>query len=132
MRIYRNLRDNCWSVMHRGRVAAHTPSITIHNATLVVREAGRQRVIREKRKNVHAFVDGDYNGIAKQNVSCGWTRLSYNPYRASHFVVRDTGEAVFNAEYVYLSGAGEIWASGLNVLNSLLMDGKPQTVNSLS
>ena len=52
-------------------------------------EAGRQRVLREKRKNVHAGVVGWYNSavdVAKIGSCYKTTNVRYNPYVYSSFV----------------------------------------------
>src|SRR5574343_1925883 len=80
---YRNLHKKCYSVMYKGRVIKHLTNFCLKNAKFVVRESGRQRVIREKRKNVHAFVVGelveDATGVTVGN------RISYNPYEQNYF-----------------------------------------------
>ena len=49
--IYRNLHKNCWSVRDNktGKVIDHVRNIHIKDATLVVRPAGRARVLQEGR-----------------------------------------------------------------------------------
>ena len=62
--VYRNLTKDCWSVksVKSGRVRFHVKVITIVNGQFKVSECGRQRVIREKKKYVHAGVVCD-NGF---------------------------------------------------------------------
>ena len=60
---YWNLHRKCWSVValeggQKGRVISHTGYVSIKDARLVVQEGGRQRVLKEKKKNVHAFARG--------------------------------------------------------------------------
>ncbi len=69
--VYRNLKYGrktkpLYSVMQNGRVIKRLRRVLISGATFVVRKAGRERAIREGRKNVHAFVKGylvDSRGI---------------------------------------------------------------------
>ena len=58
--VYWNLRKNCYSVRDcsTGRVVEHTNSLWIRRPEFVVRRAGREKVLRDKQKNVHAFVRG--------------------------------------------------------------------------
>lgn len=86
--VYRNLRKKCYSVKalegeHRGKVVGHVDFIALKDVTFKVSEAGRQRVLREKRKNVHAGVVGTttYAGLFNK-----LEKVSYNPYKASSFV----------------------------------------------
>ena len=62
--VYRNLHKNCWSVRDckTKKVIKHVQSAYIKNAELVVQPAGRSKVLREQRKNVHAFVRGQLEG----------------------------------------------------------------------
>ena len=86
VKVYFNLHKHLFSVQEkvngRWKVVRHTDDITLHNVTFKVSEAGRQRVLREKRKNVHAYVIGhlsDYQGAFS-------TEVKYNPYKYDSFV----------------------------------------------
>ena len=97
-RVYWNLHKKCWSLQDRttGRVYMHVTAITLADAKFVVRPAGREKVRREGKKNVHAFAVGDVslrNGLA---TSSG-RRVTYNPYVNDTFVFADTGEPVTDA-----------------------------------
>ena len=82
--VYRNLHKNCWSVkcMKSKKVIAHLDHIFLERCKLKVSEAGRQRVLKERRKNVHAMVVGF---IAK-NIVATDTLAYYNPYKVATFV----------------------------------------------
>ena len=54
--LYRNLHRNCWSVRYDGMVVAHTPAAFVWGGEFSVSKAGNERVRKEKRKNVHAYV----------------------------------------------------------------------------
>ena len=63
VRVYRNLTKGCWSVQRyikgKGwRLHEHRDSLQLSMAKPKVSEAGRQRVIRERKKYVHAFLEG--------------------------------------------------------------------------
>ena len=95
VKVYRTLRHGrktrpLYSIMHKGRVIARVHQVLLTNVTFVVRESGRQRVLREKRKNVHAFVEGyltDEMGAFGIDASGPDFPIpvSYNPYRSGHF-----------------------------------------------
>ena len=135
--VYRNLHRQCWSVRLRGKVIDHVDSIILMRARFQVGEAGRQRVLREQRKNVHAFVVGDpiTDQQAKQCARefaeagrpinhlgvQGW-KVKYNPYKAADFFV-DPAWALGDpdgwpgypptcgwAYYVELTADGEVYA----------------------
>ena len=56
--VYRNLHQDTWSLRARGRVIAHEDTVVLLNAEFRVGEKSRQRAVREKQRNVHAFVVG--------------------------------------------------------------------------
>ncbi len=95
--VYWNLHKGGWSVRDAqtklvlGHVRGSKCTLLIGSAEYVVNEAGRQRTIREKRKNVHAWVAGDWCGtvpIAFVSNSVG----VYNPYKYATFVDGETKE----------------------------------------
>jgi hypothetical protein len=100
VRVYKNLHRDCWSVQARipgkgWRVVRHSEVVVLEGATFQVNEAGRQRVLVERKKNVHAFVYGrfvrltDGPGDAPFGLSAhGPARVvTYNPFKAGHFVL---------------------------------------------
>ena len=109
--IYFNLHRKCYSVKalegaDKGRVIAHCNSALVAGATFKVSEAGRQRVIREKRKNVHAGVVGDWLGAEGFRISYitqNGSAITYNPYRYSSFVHRYGEHPIERARLVALT-----------------------------
>lgn len=97
--VYWNLHKKCFSVQYLNKVVMHTDSIVLFDAEFRVREAGRQRVLREKRKNVHAFVVGLYDRDFHDNVETPF-RVTYNPYKYDSFVFDNTEEPLYNADVV--------------------------------
>ena len=63
VKVYFNLQKDCLSVIdaETGLLYCHSHRVELHNAKFRVQEAGRQRVIREKRKNVHAYITGNWH-----------------------------------------------------------------------
>ena len=92
--VYFNLHKHTWSVRSAktGRVILHTDKVHINNPTFVVRKSGRDRVLREGKKNVHAFVRGDITVFDDFNPDyLDYSLVSYNPYKFDTFVdVHDT------------------------------------------
>lgn len=111
VRCYRNLHKNCYSVvdMKTGRVHAHLQSLLLKDARFRVSEAGRQRVLREKKKNVHAFVVGELasntQGVPDLQPKEAW----YNPYRVSSFVNKRSKRPLHHAAFVYLGPGGMLY-----------------------
>jgi hypothetical protein len=104
VQVYKNLHKDCYSVRHCGRVIAHCGAILLENVEFRVQPAGRNRVLRDRRKNVHAFVVGDISSsvsIPKHAV-----KVRYNPYENDSFVRLDTGVPVNNAVMCWLTPTG--------------------------
>ena len=99
--VYFNLHKKTWSVRQSGRVVGHTDYIQVKNPQYVVRQGGNERVRREKKKNVHAFVRGyvtDSLPLFPQQQKF----VSYNPYKNSSFVVRNTNDTICSSPYANL------------------------------
>lgn len=101
VKVYFNLHQRLFSVMHKNRVIGHAENLELKNCRFVVSQAGRQRVLREGRKNVHAYVIGDVE--CKNRTECldNYVPVRYNPYRTSTFVM-PSGEPVHGASSVVL------------------------------
>ena len=116
VRVYWNLHKGCWSVQNRktGRVVRHVQACTLADVKFVVRPAGREKVRREGKKNVHAFAAGRYslmNGLASYDK--GARKVTYDPYVNETFVFAETGEPVTDAYVVTMAtymGKPCVWA----------------------
>ena len=102
--MYWNLHRERWSVRLRGRVVAHPTHLILERVLFRVSEAGRQRVLRERRKNVHAGAVGVVVGVGceERPVGVRGVRVTYNPYRGPGFYCAETGEPVTDAPLAYL------------------------------
>lgn len=107
VQVYYNLHKKVWSVKDKktGLVVDHCDEIYLQNCKFIVREGGRQRVIKEQRKNVHAFVEGDVIITDGKNIGDFFARLSYNPYKNKAFVTT-TGVEIHTANTVKLKDKG--------------------------
>ncbi len=93
---YFNLHRKCFSIKalegpKKGRVVAHSDKVLLYGGTFKVSEAGRQRVLRERKKNVHAGVVGQWDEtgidlITIDRVTTIGTPITYNPYKYDTFV----------------------------------------------
>lgn len=89
VKVYRNLHKSAangaptYSVMQDGLVVAHASGIALTGVQFIVNAAGREKVLREKRKNVHAFV----TGYVARECPPYTLRASYNPYKAGNFQI---------------------------------------------
>lgn len=107
--VYYNLHNHKWSVIDykTRRLIGHAPALLLKNFNTTVREAGRIRVINEKRKNVHAFINGTlfdlyFVNVEQQQAFGALTvkfmshrpneefniwQLTYNPYVHTTFMI---------------------------------------------
>ena len=108
--IYRNLHKNCWSAKSSktGIVLFHSLEVLLKKAKFKVSEAGRQRVLKEKAKNVHAGVIGIVCGV-EADESIFKERVRYNPYETETFVMDCNNNAIYEAELVYFSKQGRVF-----------------------
>jgi len=110
--VYKNLHRACMSVRSRerndyGRVIAYASYLLLHNCQFVVNQRGRDKVIQDKRKNVHAFVRGELKtgygnflgaigpnpltATASEILAIpldGWVEVTYNPYYTGSFYTK--------------------------------------------
>lgn len=87
--VYWNFHKKLFSVRVKGKVVGHARRIWLHEVRFKVSEAGRQRVLREKRKNVHAVVRGRWIATPRwaqvETMTVHECPVSYNPYRGPNF-----------------------------------------------
>jgi hypothetical protein len=109
--VYRNVRTGTLSVRDRssGKVVAHPHGVYLDDVRFVVQPAGRSRVLREKRKNVHAFVRGNLVAVTDSPPPPWDHKASYNPYAAGAFKDVETGESVYSAEFAFVSPEGVLY-----------------------
>lgn len=87
VKVYRNLhlgRDvgvKFYSVVKNGLVVTHVSSIMLKDVKFVVQPAGREKVRRTGRKNVHAFVVGTVtpSGMGTDKLGVLPIKVTYNP-----------------------------------------------------
>jgi hypothetical protein len=103
--VYRNLTKNCYSVRHKGKVIAHEDKVVLTSVECRVQPAGRAKVLKEKRKNVHAYVKGKV--VSQDLLTLGERkRLRYNPYEADHFFEADSKRKVHYSSVIWLDNTG--------------------------
>ena len=109
--VYYNLHKHCFSVRalegpEKGRVVQHCNNILLEDVQFRVSQAGRDRVLRERRKNVHAgavgHVIGDLTSYPGLVDRC--TRsVTYNPYKYSTFVYSESQQPCAAADFALLT-----------------------------
>jgi hypothetical protein len=104
--VYFNLHKKVWSVRQKGTPVEHTKNIMLKDARFLVGQAGRKKVPKEKRKNVHAGVSG-YVVDRVPNVPDFCTTVSYNPYENETFINFATERAILWAPHVAMEVRNE-------------------------
>jgi len=126
VRTYWNLHLGQWSIVdtQTGLVVARQPELYLEGADIEptydkkgktiepkfrVRQGGRMRVIKEGKKNVHAFAEGWYPSvwISPKYYHDEGRRVTYNPYKNETFVYKDTGEPVGQIGRIWLTTTAE-------------------------
>jgi hypothetical protein len=97
--VYRNLNKGGYSVRSTitKKVIMHVKSIHLSNVTFHVQQGGRNRVLRTKQKNVHAFIRGTIDSLS-QNFD---DKIAYyNPYLTETFIDKATKQSLTRANAV--------------------------------
>ena len=115
VRVFKNLTHGCYSILQNGKLKASARQVLLGDVEFRVRESGRQRMLREQRRNVHAFAVGrliDYvhPDEARELAFVGGRAISYDPYLLAQFFDRQTGAPVIAAELVRLGEDGVLCA----------------------
>lgn len=123
-KMYWNLHKECWSVKpaYRGGKVSHAYVVGMEDVRLVVQPAGRERVRREGKKNVHAYAKGqmykrlvdpittgDLMRLHRAALEAGWRRVTYNPYATDTFVDVDNGMPVLRAHRLLALPNASVW-----------------------
>jgi hypothetical protein len=103
--VYYNLHKHTFSIAHKGLVISHADYVKLKDVEFRVRQGGREKVIKEKRKNVHSFVIGtlmDYCKYPCEDLPSepNTNIVTYNPYKYNSYVMKDTEEPIYNANEV--------------------------------
>ena len=109
--VYFNLHKKCFSIKalegdRKGRVVAHSNTVLLESCKFKVSEAGRQRVLREKKKNVHAGVTGIWidGGIRDEKcfefLDTVGRQVTYNPYKYDSFVYKSNKKPIYKTKEI--------------------------------
>lgn len=122
-KVYRNLHNGKFSIVQDNVVVGHADYVELQNVTFTVSQAGRARVLKEKSKNVHAFVVGDlvyvhgftsFKGRAfdvqtRESEEALRSMFTYNPYKYSSFVDKHSSEPVFKSKRAILTRSSNFY-----------------------
>jgi hypothetical protein len=105
--VHWHLIKKCFSIRPEKQtlIACHTDQVALENVVFKVSERGRQTVIANKKRMVHARVWGRV--VGKLPWTCS-VPVSYNPYKHATFYDKKTEDAVERAPFALLKG-GVVW-----------------------
>lgn len=87
--VYFNLHKRVWSIRQSGRVVKHCKHIILSDCKYLVGQAGRKKVLKEQKKNVHAGVSGYVVSGSIPTIPAYSEEVTYNPYVYTSFVDED-------------------------------------------
>lgn len=109
VQVYKNLHKKCYSVRDKKtmKVIMHVNYITLNGCKLVVQKGGRAKVLREKRKNVHAYIEGDWTPNMNISNTEDMEEIYYNPYKVADWTDRrDETLTVQKCQWIVLEPKG--------------------------
>lgn len=106
--VYYNLHKSLWSIKalegaQKGKVIEHAEQVILFDAVPKVSEAGRQRVLKEQSKNVHAGITGKLfatNNKVFESSDTLFKEITYNPYKFCSFVYKDDNDIPYKGSNV--------------------------------
>lgn len=100
--VFYNLHKGGYSIKDKktGLVVAYADTVRLENCVFRVQQGGRQKTIAEKRKRVHAIVEGDFLRAGRPEITRDMEKVYYNPYTTEEFTSTVTGQHVFQSETV--------------------------------
>ena len=113
--VYYNLHKHVFSLKNNAtkKVEKISNIVLMQDCVFKVSEKGRQRVLRERVKNVHAGVLGEVICTESEvDDTSSFVELIYNPYLYNSFVVKENSKPVLSAKKVYLINK-RIFAEGI-------------------
>jgi hypothetical protein len=113
VRIYRNLNNGRMSIQAKingsWKVVGHVLDAVLQEVKFHISESGRQRVIRDGCKNVHAWGEGILVGEVDASVDAP-IDLAYNPYTNSTFIERGTSHPITTCNFLIVQ-ANQVFVS---------------------
>tara|TARA_R110000824_G_scaffold44937_2_gene130367 strand:- start:652 stop:1038 length:387 start_codon:yes stop_codon:yes gene_type:complete len=115
--IYRNLHKKCFSIRKNGKVVDYLyddQELHLVDVKFRVQPSGRERVRREKKKNVHAYVKGTIaplGGLQRKTLfTMCFQTASYEPYTMESFETFPDETPIFEAPHVIFK-KGKLYVS---------------------
>ena len=117
VRVFRNWKRGCYSI-RQGTYVLSASAVELGDVEFLVRESGRQRMLKTGRKNVHAYAVGRLVGFepvtdegtapesAQDAAPSSVRSLSYDARIAGHFYDRETQTPVLGSSRAFFDQRG--------------------------
>lgn len=115
--VYRNLHNGLFTIKQRGgtlsgKVSGYAAAVLLKNPFFAISDAGRERVLKLKQKQVHAYVRGGFVDAFDEEIDLTLAKYrcaTYNPYHSNKFYDRKTMEDIESddlGEFILIQGSG--------------------------
>lgn len=116
VRVFRNWKRGCYNIMQNGRLVACARQVRLAGVEFRVRETGRRRMLRLRRRNVHAYAIGWLLDHVSPNERRSLEPVAgrgafYDPWRFSSFVDGESQRPVRHAGLAQLDESGVTYVS---------------------
>lgn len=113
VKVYRNTNRGCWSILGTdNKLLLHADALVLKDCKFTVQPAGRERVVPEGKKNVHAFVTGVIVPIIwHHQFREKLERVIYNPIRYDHFIVESDQTEISKSKCCLFNNDGRLYGA---------------------
>ena len=111
VRVFKNWTRDCYSIMQDGVLKASASQVRLSDVEFLVRASGRDRMLRDARRNVHAYavgllIDFVHPCESRRLERVNGRRVDYDPFKASSFLDKDSEERVGAASTAHFDEDG--------------------------
>lgn len=115
VQVYKNLHLNCWSIRHKNKIIAHTETLELADCVCHVGQSGRERVLQQKQKNVHAWIRGTLLSFHPM-LDDSFKEITYSPYFHKSFIWSDSKFPITLSEHIIFT-LTKVWAKSCTIIS---------------
>lgn len=78
----------------------------MNHCLFIINHAGRTRVIRQKRKNVHAYIRGFFSSLEGPEEINFIDKITYDPYKQPYFKTMNNNKEIKKARKIFFGENG--------------------------
>jgi hypothetical protein len=109
VRVHRNLGKQvkeAYSIKQNGLVVGHADEIYLINGNTHIIPSAQAQAIRERTRNVHAFIEGFVAENLMPNNSSEFAQITYNPFEHKDFVYKKSYSRIISMQEVIIKPEG--------------------------